>query len=154
MHFCDPEALEDTDRKADSQHRENCDPHIDLVVHQHAADGRRKADHGTDRQVDVTARQDTKQHTCRKHEHISVLGDQVVDAARHQGIAAGRDGKEDDDKDQRNDHCIFLEKCANAHFVLIHCHAPLPDWRIKAMMFSCVASSAFISPTNFPSFMM
>ena len=51
-------------------------------------------------------------------------------------------------------HLLFLEKCANAHPVLIHCHAPLPDWRIKAMMFSWVASSAFISPTNLPSFMM
>ena len=154
MQFGNPEALECTDQQADSQHDDHCNPHIDLVGHQHAADRGCKADHRADRQVDVAAGQDTQQHTGCQHEHISVLGDQVVDAAGFQGTAVGRDGKEDYDNDQRDHHGVFLEKSANAHSVFIHRHAPLPDWRITAIMLSCVASSAFISPTILPSFMM
>ena len=154
MQFGNPEALESADQQSDSKHDNHCDPHIDLVGHQHTADCSRKADHRADGQVDVTAGQDTQQHTGCQYEHISVLGYQVVDAAGFQGAAAGCNSEESHHNDQRNHHRIFLEKCANAHPVFIHRHAPLPDWRITAIMLSCVASSAFISPTILPSFMM
>ena len=162
----DPEALERADGQADRQHDQHGQPHVGPARHHHAADGRREAHHRADRQVDVASRQDAQQHTGGQHEHVGVLGDQAGQVGREQDqpFLAGPEREHDGHDHQGDDHGVFLEKLTGlealgdgffgGYSLFAHRYAPLPDRRIAAMMFSCVASLAFISPMILASFMM
>ena len=168
--FRDPEPLENPDAEADQQHDQHRQPRIRASRHQDAADRRGKADHRADGKVNVAAGQDAQQHACRQHENIGVFGNQSgqVGGQKDQPFLSFPGGENDRYDDQGDDHHILLKKRPDLEFllirerflpggsacILIHGHAPLPDLRIVAMMFSCVASSAFISPTILASFMI
>ena len=60
-------------------------------------------------QIDVTAGQDTQQHTGCQHEHICILRYQVVDVLCKKYLAPCSYIKENEHKYEGDNHSIFLE---------------------------------------------
>ena len=142
LHIGDPEGLPAADGQADGQHGKNRDPHIGALAHHHRADGADKADNGADGQVDVAAGEDTQQHTGGQHEHIGVLGEEVIDILGQQDLAVCLPGEEGSHQHQDQHHGILLDKPHD--FLLVHLlfllYVLLPDFRMAPMIFSWVAS--------------
>ena len=158
-HFCDPETLEGTYGQADREHCQNCDPHVTAAHHQSASDCSCEADHGSDGQVDITAGQDTHQHTGRQNKHVSIFCNQTRNIGRQEdqssfALIKWPQGENDSYDHQRDRHRVLLEESTKIKLLLVHDQSPLPALRIAAMMLSWVASSAFISPIILPSFIM
>ena len=158
-----PEPLECADGKTDGEHGKHGQPDIGTRGHHDTAHGCGKADHRTHGEVNVTAGKDTQEHAGCQNEYVGVLGNETrqIGGQKDQTFLAGPSGEDDRHHDKGDDHRILLKKLAQVKApggircaFLAHCHAPLPDLRIAVMIFSCVASSAFISPTIFASFMM
>ena len=71
MDIADPEALPAADHGADHQADENDQIRIHpVLVHQLRSQCTDQADRGTDRQVDVAARQDAAQHTASQNQNV------------------------------------------------------------------------------------
>ena len=162
-----PESLERADGKADGQHGQDGQPHVCAGCHHGAAHSRREADHGADGQVNVAARQNAQKHAGGQHKYVGVLGNQTGHHGRleYLSLLARPECKGNGHNHQGDGHGVFLEKLTHAlpavrrgfsgfRPVFTHGHTPLPDRRMAAIMFSWVASSAFISPTILASFMI
>ena len=109
MDISDPVALECADGQADAQHHEESGPDAPAGCHQLRAYRTGETDNRANGKVDVTAGQDTQQHTGSQDKHISVLGQQVIDILRQQDLTARLPGEEDYHQHQNQDHCVLLE---------------------------------------------
>ena len=111
--------------KTHRQHGKNCRDGRRAGLQDQCSDTHGKADHRTDRKVDVAARQDAEQHACRQNEDITVLRDQVVDVLCKEDLSSRADREDDDDQNKGYDHCISFYEIENR--ILCHDQSPLPD---------------------------
>ena len=79
------------DAEADSKHGEHGNEGGRAGLQDQGADAHGETYDRSDRKVNVSACQDAQQHACRKHENVTVLGDQVVDILGKQDLAARAD---------------------------------------------------------------
>ena len=120
MHEGYPERLPCADRKAEQQHEDDDEPHVQPLAEPDRAQRADKANNGADGKVDIAAGEDAQQHTGCQHENISVLGDYIGDILRHEYLAVCAHGEERQHEQQDKHHRILLDKV----LYLVFTHMP------------------------------